>query len=269
MAKPTILKERGTGEELYPRTLASLVHTSTGENVEEAVDEAKFKLFDDQWTAAGGTVIVSGVTYGLNGLNDLTYDEAIGVYASYPLCKHLFTDRRGMFSGIKDRTLLPIRTNSFEVTGYIEAFLSCPNLVAVKFITAGNNPIVSISNGQNMFKNCPSLKYIYDTLVFGSNANLSGTFELCPSLEKVRIKNLMKSLSMAHSPKLSLDSISYMVANAANTATITITVHPDVYAKLTGDTTNAAAATLTEEEAAAWQQVLADANVKNISFACL
>ena len=79
----------------------------------------------------------------------------------------------------------------------------------------------------------------------------------------------MKSLSMAHSPKLSLDSISYMVANAANTATITITVHPDVYAKLTGDTTNAAAATLTEEEAAAWQQVLADANVKNISFACL
>ena len=82
MAKPTILKERGTGEELYPRTLASLVHTSTGENVEEAVDKAKFKLFDDQWTAAGGTVIVSGVTYGLNGLNDLTYDEAIGVYAS-------------------------------------------------------------------------------------------------------------------------------------------------------------------------------------------
>ena len=68
MAKPTILKERGTGEELYPRTLASLVHTSTGENVEEAVDEAKFKLFDDQWTAAGGTVIVSGVTYG--GLPD-------------------------------------------------------------------------------------------------------------------------------------------------------------------------------------------------------
>lgn len=63
-------------------------------------------------------------------------------------------------------------------------------------------------------------------------------------------------------------SVNYLVANAANTSTITITVHADVYAKLTGDTTNAAAAALTEEEAAAWRQVLADANAKNISFAC-
>ena len=58
-----------------------------------------------------------------------------------------------------------------------------------------------------------------------------------------------------------------LVSLAANTAAITITVHPDVYAKLTGDTTNEAAAALTPEELAAWQQVLADAVDRNISFA--
>ena len=46
-----------------------------------------------------------------------------------------------------------------------------------------------------------------------------------------------------------------------------MTVHPDVYAKLTGDTTNAAAAALAADVLTQWQQVLADAMAKNISFA--
>lgn len=54
---------------------------------------------------------------------------------------------------------------------------------------------------------------------------------------------------------------------AQGTTQITITVHPSVYAKLTGDTTNEAAAALTPEELAQWQQVLTDAVAKNISFA--
>lgn len=45
-----------------------------------------------------------------------------------------------------------------------------------------------------------------------------------------------------------------------------ITVHPDSYAKLTGDTTNAAAAALTEEELAQWMQIVTDAAAKKITF---
>lgn len=45
-----------------------------------------------------------------------------------------------------------------------------------------------------------------------------------------------------------------MVTNAANTAAITITVHPDVYAKLT------------DEDNAEWHQILIDAEDKNIQF---
>ena len=56
-----------------------------------------------------------------------------------------------------------------------------------------------------------------------------------------------------------------MIANSESG--ITITVHTDVYAKLTGDTTNAAAAALTEEELAQWMAITEAAAAKNISFA--
>lgn len=58
-----------------------------------------------------------------------------------------------------------------------------------------------------------------------------------------------------------------MIDNAANTKEIQVYVHPNVYAKLTGDTTNAAAAALSEEELAEWMALLPLAAEKNIQFA--
>ena len=55
MAKQTILKERGTGEVLYPHTLASLVKTSDGGNVDEGLDKAKRAVFIDRWNARCAT----------------------------------------------------------------------------------------------------------------------------------------------------------------------------------------------------------------------
>lgn len=92
-------------------------------------------------------------------------------------------------------------------------------------------------------------------------------FGSCILLEDFQIKNLNCNLNLSVCSKLRVSVFSYMVANAAPSSVITITVHPDVYAKLTGDTTNAAAAALTAEELAQWQQVCLDANAKNIAFA--
>lgn len=245
----------------------------TPEGVLSVGEGAKREVFIAMFNEAAGNDGYARMENGvfdckLNGV-PLTYEEAIGVYASYPLCKHRNPNRQAMFSGTRDKTLFPINTDSFLGTNYLEAFTGCSNLVAVKFITAINHPIVNISGGQNMFKNCESLKYIYGTLVFGSGSSLSGVFEYCQSLEEVRIKNLAKSLNLASSPKLSFDSLAFMVQYAANTTAITITVHADVFAKLTGDTTNEAAAALTEEELAQWAQVLTDALEKNITFATI
>lgn len=243
----------------------------TPEGALSLTDAAKMRPFIEMFNEAAGNDGYARMENGvfdckLNGV-PLTYEEAIGVYASYPMCKHRNPTRQAMFSATRNKTLFPISTDSFLATNYLEAFLGCHNLVAVKFITASNNPIVAISSAQNMFRNCESLKYIYGALAFTSNVNISGAFDFCLSLEEVRIKNLAKSLNLASSPKLTLDSLAFMVQYAANTTAITITVHPDVFAKLTGDTTNEAAAALTEEELTQWSAVLTDALEKNITFA--
>ena len=245
----------------------------TPEGMLSLTDAAKMRPFIEMFNEAAGddgyARMVDGVfDCKLNGV-PLTYEEAIGVYASYPLCAHRNPTRQAMFSGTRNKTLFPINTDSFLGTNYLEAFTGCHNLVAVKFITASNNPIVAISIAQNMFSQCESLKYIYGVLAFTSNVNVSGAFNFCLSLEEVRIKNLAKSLQIAQSPKLSLDSLAFMVQYAANTTAITVTVHPDVFAKLTGDADNAAAAALTDEELAQWAQVLTDALEKNITFATI
>ena len=90
-----------------------------------------------------------------------------------------------------------------------------------------------------------------------------------PALVTLDISNLKISLDLSKCPLINLASWQGLVSRAANTDTITITVHPDVYAKLTGDTTNSAAAALTASELAAWKQVVTDAAAKKISFATI
>ena len=87
-----------------------------------------------------------------------------------------------------------------------------------------------------------------------------------PKLEYFHI-TIKKSFDVRTSPLLTFSTMQYLVTNAANTSPITVTVHPDVYAKLTGDTTNAAAAALTSDELAQWTALATTANSKNISFA--
>ena len=81
-----------------------------------------------------------------------------------------------------------------------------------------------------------------------------GMFYECFNLENICLI-VKESLYLAYSPKLSLDSFRHIVTYAVNTSAITITVHPDVYAKLT------------DEANTDWHQILLDAADKNITFA--
>lgn len=80
-------------------------------------------------------------------------------------------------------------------------------------------------------------------------------FEGCGSLAEVQLSNLKTHVSFQDSPLISLDSLQYLVTNAANTSAITVTVHPTTYAKLT-DTSNTQ-----------WHAVLTSAAQKQITFA--
>lgn len=265
MAKPTILKERGTGEELYPQTLASLVHTSTGENVEEAVDEAKFKVFVDMWNKAAGSYGTYNAETGyfeLNGITDITYEEAIEIFLVSGNCLTDTIDYSTKFSTINCRTIFPIKALDQPLINRL-AFQS-PNLEIIAF-TYG----VTIRgvNCYSAFGGCKKLKKIIGSINTNQDVRFYGVFNDCEKLEDITINFIHTDISFKDSPLLSLESLTHMITRRQDTNNITITVHKDVYAKLTGDTTNAAAAALTEEEAAAWNQILVDAAAKNITFA--
>ncbi len=81
-------------------------------------------------------------------------------------------------------------------------------------------------------------------------------FGVQTTLESVKLRSLKQSFTL-NIKMLSWDSINYLITNAANTDAITITVHADVYGKMTGGTVDdwGSLGTLAEEK-----------NVKLVSF---
>lgn len=244
--------------------------------------ELKKDLFRDLWLATlarfplmptyeadVAATLPDGSQYGLNGLV-FGYETALKVMAwSKPgevKAEAIFHYGGRMPSDVP--TLFPFFANGIQS---MSGTWSACGHVRVLTLYSFNGATVMPNNITNMFATCSKLESIYGVMDmrYVRPKGYVNTFGQCDMLASVRVSRLGCDFWLQQSPLLTLDSAAYLVAHAANTATITITVHPDVYAKLTGDTTNAAAAALTEEEAAAWQQVLADANVKNISFACL
>lgn len=262
MAKQTILKERGTGKELYPHTLASLVKTSDGGNVDEGLKKAKFALFDVEWTAAGGIVIVSGVTYGLNGIDDLTYKEAMEIMLVSGDCLSDANDYSRKFSIINCRTIFPIKATGQSLIDYL-AYKSL-NLEIVAF--ASGLTIKSL-NCYSAFNGCKKLKKIIGEIKANLDVRFFNIFDGCEKLEDVTIRHIHQNISFKDSPLLSIGSLTRLVTYRQDSNPITVTVHADVFAKLTGDMTNEAAAALTDDEKTAWAAVLTAATSKYISFA--
>ena len=131
----------------------------------------------------------------------------------------------------------------------------------------------------NMFHNCRVLRKIIGHIVMiKTDANqTTNMFSGCAELREVSIRRLTQNLSFADSPLLYYTSLSYLVSNSSNTAAITVTVHADVYAKLTR-TYEGSVISLIGDEAAEtgqdvmtlagyWNKLPAAAAEKNISFA--
>lgn len=225
-------------------------------------DMAKRRLFIDMWNEAAssyGTYNEQTGFFELNGITDLTYEEAMQIYGAY----RTQLDRQCYMN-------LPIITNlpftgeggSSAGTNIENAFYNCIELRNVKF----GQPVYSQSV-ERAFCNCQKIINISGVLDFSLTKTANNAFFNCKALVNLNVKHLKISLSFLQSLNLSYQSLRYLVDNASNTSAITINVHPDVYAKLTGDTTNEAAAALTAEELAQWQQVVTDATAKQISFA--
>lgn len=220
-------------------------------------ERAKRALFDDMCEKAGFTVIVPGTTYGLNGLSDLTYTDAIEILIAGKLTAN---NAESFYANNAN-----LRTNLVPFNGWS----SC-----VLLHTAWGCSSIEVFNarrcelGYAAFSGCKKLHTIVNVLN-NNGGNLTGCFSRCESLRYFQLKLLAKatSFSLIDSPLVDLTSFQYMVSNAANTSAITITVHPDVYAKLTGDESNSAYNDLTDEEKTQWTTLIEQAAAKNIQFA--
>ncbi len=224
---------------------------------------AKMRLFIDMWNEACGT-------YGkydpanapdpdhpfyLNTLW-LTYEEAVAVMI-LPVMNPSNLNR--LYHDVKTaRTHMPT-LSYMSVSAGVGTFIGS----SFEVIEAG-----SISVGRDMFNNCNNLRRVS---IYAPNNNtlIPDIWSGCAKLENVEFSVVYRtSFSLSDSPLLSLPTAQRIVSKTSASGTaFTITVHQNVYAKLTGDTTNEAAAALMPEESAQWQQVLLDAVAKNISFA--
>ena len=232
------------------------------------INKGSLRLFDLQWKQAGGSIIVSGETYGLNGINDLSLSEAIDILAQYANASTARSLMASAFQNSKLRTTFPLRIGASVSSSNMTSMFSGSAKLETLVISGGMAYTHRIASA---FSGCSRLRKIDGGAIrvrdLTAVSHIANAFQGCAALEDVRISNLGFDISFADSPLLSLGSISYLIAQRLNTNTFTITVHPDVYAKLTGDTTNAAAAALSADELAQWQDVLGQAVAKNISFA--
>lgn len=228
---------------------------------ENISDEARKSLFCDLFNAAAGSAGYAKFTNGvwdckLNGLT-LSYNEAVMVLNAY----HTGGDH------IEDLVHHPVRTNLPIFAQWVVNLTRFAEM-NTSLEVANVNVVINGNYLQYAFYGCKNLREIRGPIRHQVGKIDGSAFLDCPKLESLDLRQLKSNLLLSNSPLFKLDSLDSIVTNADNGATaITITVHADVYAKLTGDTTNEAAAALTSEELAQWQALLTKAAAKNIAFA--
>lgn len=216
--------------------------------VSDAIQASTIALFVDQWNAACGSygkydpanAPDAQHPFYLNTLW-LTYEEAIAI-----MQQHVTWGTSSI-----DCLWRRIKTN-------------IPLLASSKRRYSNSLIDLEVANAVIMIPNWMEACFIGDTLkkILGLNMRYLtnpkgvslGSFN-APNLEVLEISNLKISLDLSKCPLINLTSWQGLVANAANTSEITVTVHPNVYAKLT-DTTNTD-----------WYAVTEAAAAKQINFA--
>lgn len=296
MSKIIQLKDRETHEVAYPATHVEAVYDEKGNKLDSILttkaniedlsnvlaeqvleptrddlnhltrEEAKKDLFIDLWNSVNAGVGQYNKDTGffeLNGLTDITYEQAINIYEKGRLTFPYPTpiDNELVRTNILDNSLLSI----FDLAPRLQLLVRS-NTIEVLRINYNDTYGTRLSDDQNhgglfysLLVRAPKLRHILGvvdmSLISNPNSYLFNESSFFPLLETLKIRNLHISLKLMQCPALSLESLQFLVAGASNTSPITVTVHSEIYQKLI-DTSN------TE-----WNKVLLDASAKDISFA--
>lgn len=237
-------------------------------------DSAKRAVFNDMFNLAAGSdggykpseAPDPSKPYLLNTLW-LSYEEAVKIYAINGAdAGHILPNIGRRYSYYFGAPLVYSVRTLFKVCGHTQSygmFFGNAKLEVVNVDISGSLAWV--------FRGNSKLKTVLGTVEISEVTSGDNLIWDCALLEDVNLKGLRNNIRMRGCPKLSLATMQYLVDNASTAITaekpVVVTVHADVFAKLTGDTTNEAAAALTDDEKAAWAAVLTAATSKYISFA--
>lgn len=261
MAKFTTLKDRTTGGTLYPRTLAEAVSCGDGKSVGSHIErlkrvnicsaepltpgnfpdvgvytreQLKMDLFIDLWNSCAesdGRYNEATGYFELNGLTDITYEEALAIYAhSLQYTYSRISDRNAgdSYNTGDCRTYFRIRVYNGHLDFAYNHKLEVLNLKHARLRLL------------NLYL-CPAIRRIIGDPIDtgGGLTKISGA----PALEEVRIRLSSGPLDLRELAMLSPESLLYMATNRYESATepIAVTLHPEAYARLTDDIVAAAA----------------------------
>lgn len=217
-------------------------------------DTARHAVFDDLWKAAGCTIGTGESKYLCNGIGH-TYEEAKYLYDMGCL-RHGCLDHFYRDSAIK--TNMPPKLNGNIGKGSY-TFMGCTQLTNV----VAPHYLPNIAS----FRGCTALHTIKIYAPNSDQGNATDAYLNCSALTTIDFTVVFAhDFDLSYSPLLDLATFQRIVSKYNKGTAITIYVHPDVYAKLTGDYTNEAAAALTAEERAQWLALGEQATAKNIVF---
>ena len=210
------------------------------------------------YVAAGAVYNQNTGFYELNGLTDITEEQMREIYVQTNPTKRV-ADLCSVLNASSIRTNFPfLNRGGYKNIDCYAAFANCTNLEVVAFGARDGDKFFP-SRIHYAFINCIKLREIKSVLNVTSlesyNNKFLNTFSACRALEKILILNLKDNISFSNSPLLSLESLQYLITNAANTSPITVTVHADVYDKIQ------------DESQADWHALIEAATAKQITFA--
>lgn len=187
-------------------------------------DAARDGAFIDLARSYGAGYDEATGLFSLNGLTDITMEQMRKIVAAGVMTND---DRNTRYVGLAIRTHLPQQIRLSVAQGAYTFRHSAVEVVDANLLVPG----------QDCFYRCLNLRRIR---VYSPNCSSNvflNTYAGCAALETLTVSVVYaRSFSLADSPLISLDSLKGIIGKAqAGSAAITISVHPTVYAKITGD----------------------------------